>query len=311
MTPAAVCVIYNPAAGKGRGTQRLNKLRRVLGTRAAFWPTEHAGHAEDLGRRASLEGFPIVAAAGGDGTAHEVANGVLQSARADVTFAVIPVGSANDYAYSLGLDGEWWLHVDAGIAARPVDVGLVRSGPRSRYFINGLGLGFNGAVTLQSRQITHLQGLTLYGLALLRALWFDFAHPHMTLRLNGEERSGPTLAVSLAIGRREGNFVVAPNAVLDDGLFEYLIVGDMSRLNLLRFVPGLAVGRLPQNHPLARLGRCAHMELRCDSPLTVHIDGEFFSRPADDCRELTVELLPRRLQVFSRVAPSKPPSGSS
>src|SRR5438477_10276529 len=162
MTKANVCVIYNPAAGKGRGVQRLNKLRRVLGARAAFRPTDREGHAEDLALSAAQEGFPIVAAAGGDGTAHEVANGILRSGCHEVTFAVIPVGSANDYAYSLGLDGDWWLRRDERVAARPLDVGLVQSGPRSRYFINGLGLGFNGAVTLEARKITHLQGLTLY-----------------------------------------------------------------------------------------------------------------------------------------------------
>jgi diacylglycerol kinase (ATP) len=233
MPGASVCVIFNPAAGKGRGTRRLHKLRRVLGARAAFWPTEQAGHAEDLGRRASLDGFPVVAAAGGDGTAHEVANGILRSERRDVTFAVIPVGSANDYAYSLGLDGEWWLRPDDRVTARAVDVGLVRCGLRSRYFINGLGLGFNGAVTLHSRQIKRLQGMALYGLALARALWFDFVHPRMILSLDGHEHSGPTFAVSLALGQREGNFVVAPDAVLDDGLFEYLVVGALRRLDLL------------------------------------------------------------------------------
>ncbi len=305
MTVPTVCVIYNPAAGKGRGSQRLRKLRRVLGDRAAFRPTNAAGHAEDLALAAALEGFPIVAAAGGDGTAHEVANGVLRSNRSDTTFAVIPVGSANDYAHSLGLDGDWWLRPDNAIAVRPVDVGLVHSGSRSRYFINGLGLGFNGAVTLESRKIKRLQGLALYGLALLRALCFDFTHPRMSIRLDGEEaRTGPTLAFSLALGRREGNFVIAPDAVLDDGLFDYVHAGLLSRLDLVGFVPGLIVGRLPKTHAKVQFGRCRSVSLSSETALTVHVDGEFFARPEDDCRELAVELLPGRLRVFSRFAQS-------
>jgi diacylglycerol kinase (ATP) len=312
MSGAAVCVIYNPAAGKGRGAQRLNKLRRVLGARAAFWPTEQAGHAEDLARRAALEGFSIVAAAGGDGTAHEVANGLVRSERPDVTFAVVPAGSANDYAYSLGLDGEWWLRPDERIAARPVDVGRVRSGQRSRYFINGLGLGFSGAVTLEAHRLKHLQGLMLYGLALLRALCFDFNHPQMTVRLDGgAARRGPTLALSLAIGKREGNFVVAPDAVLDDGLFDYVHAGPLTRLDLLKLVPGLVFGRLPKSHPKVGLGRCRGAEVACESPLTVHTDGEFFCLPQDGCRELTVELLPRRLRVFCRPTQSHSAARSS
>jgi diacylglycerol kinase (ATP) len=312
MSVANVCVIFNPTAGKGRGGQRLNKLRRVLGARAAFWPTTRAGHADELALRAAQEGFPIVAAAGGDGTAHEVANGILRAERRDVTFAVLPIGSANDYGYSLGLGSEWWLHAEPRIAARPVDVGLVHWGDRSRFFINGLGLGFTGAVTLQSRRIKRLQGLFLYGLALLRALWFDFAHPQMSVRLdNGQERRMPTLALSLAIGKREGNFVVAPDAVLDDGLFDYIHAGPLTRLDLLGFVPGLIVGRLPRHHPNVWLGRCRSAHVKCESPLTVHTDGEFFCRPEDGCHEIAVELLPRRLNVFSRSHQSIQPAGSS
>jgi diacylglycerol kinase family enzyme len=312
MAETSTCVIYNPNAGRGRGGDRINKLRRILGDRAAFWPTTAGGHAEDLALQAAHAGFQVVAAAGGDGTAHEVANGLLRSERPEVIFAVVPVGSANDYAYSLGLHGEWWRHADNRIAVQAVDVGIVRSGNRSRYFINGLGLGFNGAVTLQSRKIKRLQGLPLYGLALLRALLFDYKLPLMTVRLDGSpERSGPTLAFSLANGKREGNFVVAPEAILDDGFFDYLLVGALHRLDLLRFAPGLVVGRLPKNHPKVWQGRCNRVELTSATPLTVHVDGEFFALPGDDCRAITVDLLRNRLRVFSRLPQALSASGSS
>src|SRR5947209_4238598 len=99
MTSAAhTCVIYNPAAGKGRGERRLRRLRRFLGTRAEFRPTSAQGHAEELAFAAARQGFPQVAAAGGDGTVHEVANGLLR-ARSAATLVVYPIGSANDYAH--------------------------------------------------------------------------------------------------------------------------------------------------------------------------------------------------------------------
>ena len=100
--------------------------------------------------------------------------------------------------------------------------------------MNGLGLGFNGAVTLESRRIRHLQGLALYGWAFARAWWSRFATPVMHVRLDGEDKKGPTLALSLALGRREGNFVVAPEARLDDGLFDYVHTGAVSRFEVLR-----------------------------------------------------------------------------
>jgi diacylglycerol kinase family enzyme len=298
-----VCVIYNPTSGRRRARYRLERLRRVLGGRAEFLPTRGPGDGEVLAREAAEGGFGMVVAAGGDGTVHEVANGLLTSGRPDVTMAVIPVGSANDYAHSLGLDAQWWQRRDPAVEVRPVDVGVVRSGGRSRYFVNGLGLGFNGAVTLESRRIKHLQGLALYGLAVLRAIWLHFRCPSLRLRLDdGPERVGPTLALTLAIGRREGNFVIAPNAVVDDGLFDYVHVGEITRWQALKLVPGAAVGRLPADHPSLHLGRCRRAAVSCAEPLTVHIDGEFFSRPEDDVRELEVELLPGQLRVFKKHA---------
>src|SRR5581483_6618810 len=83
-----VCVIYNPASGKGRGRDRLERLRRALGGRAEFRPTRHPGDGEALALDAAGDGFATVVAAGGDGTVHEVANGLLRSGRRDVTLAV-------------------------------------------------------------------------------------------------------------------------------------------------------------------------------------------------------------------------------
>ncbi len=300
MSAARICVIYNPAAGRGRGSARLDRLRRTLGAAAEFWPTSGPGQAEELALRAAGTGFSVVAAAGGDGTVHEVANGVLRSESNTVTLAVVPVGSANDYAHSLGLDDRWWLRPDPTVSVHLVDVGIVRSGVRSRFFVNGLGLGFNGAVTLESRRIKRLQGLALYGLAFLRALWLHFHSPLMTVRLDdAEARTLPTLALSLALGRREGNFVVAPNALLDDGLFDYVHVGPLRRRDLLAFVPGMITGRL-REHPDVRMGNCRRVRLRSEAALTVHVDGEFFCKPNDDVLTLEVDLLPARLRVLGR-----------
>jgi diacylglycerol kinase (ATP) len=186
---------------------------------------------------------------------------------------------------------------------RRVDVGVVRSGSRSRYFVNGLGLGFNGAVTLESRRIKWLQGVALYGLAVVRALLFHFHCPLMRLRLDDEpERVGPTLALTLALGQREGNFVVAPAARLDDGLFDYLHVGQLTRWQAVRLFPALVLGRLPADHSTLRTGRCRRVALTSETPLIVHVDGEFFSRPEDGVRDLEVELLPGRLRVYNKLS---------
>src|SRR4051812_26151637 len=105
--PAATCVIYNPAAGRGKAERLLKELRPSLGTEVELRPTARAGHAVDLATGAAQQGFAKVVAAGGDGTVHEVANGLLRSGNREVVFSVWPLGSANDYAYTLGMQ-EWW-----------------------------------------------------------------------------------------------------------------------------------------------------------------------------------------------------------
>src|SRR5687768_5674677 len=117
-----LCVIFNPAAGKHRGQRRFEALRQRFGTQVVFQQTESPGHAVALARAAARDGFRIVAAAGGDGTAHEVANGLLQARRADVRFGLVPIGSANDYAYSVAAETAPGVN-----GSRAVDVGRVRA----------------------------------------------------------------------------------------------------------------------------------------------------------------------------------------
>src|SRR3954470_22802713 len=100
------CVIYNPAAGRGLARRLIERLRR-RGAAYDFRPTAAPGHGGELAERAVADGHGTVIAAGGDGTVHEVANGLLRSGRREVVFGVWPIGSANDYAYALGVDRTW------------------------------------------------------------------------------------------------------------------------------------------------------------------------------------------------------------
>ena len=302
LSKADIFVIYNPSAGRGAARRRIDQLRRDLGARATFQPTSGPGEAETLAFRAAVEGFPVIAAAGGDGTVHEVANGLLLSKKSEVIFAPLPAGSANDYVHSLGLSDDWWRRPDADVGPGLVDVGLVRSGKRSRYFVNGFGAGFNALVTREARRIRRLRGLPLYGLAVLRVIFFHYTAPTTTVCFDGgEARSAPMLGLSLALGRREGNFVVAPNASLDDGLFDYVHGGQMTRRGMLAFMAQMAAQRLPTDHPSVRAGRCGRATLHSETPLIAHLDGEFFCLPEDDLHDLEVQLLPRALRVFRKL----------
>jgi diacylglycerol kinase family enzyme len=297
MSTADLCVIFNPKAGRGRAGQRLQRLRALLGPKALFEMTTGPGHGEELAYNAVVSGIPVVAAAGGDGTVHEVANGLLRAGRREAVLEVYPIGSANDYAHSLGLDPEWKLRGDPDIQVHSVDVGVVRAADgRQRYFVNSVGLGFNGEVNLEARRIGFFQGRILYNIALLCSLWRRFHAPEMTISLDGQPRCVPTLALTVAIGRREGNFILAPDAIVDDGLFEYLHVGALSRWELIRNLLRINTGKLP-THPRIWRGRCSSIRIESRAPLPFHLDGELFENHEQPVTDLEARLIPAGLRV--------------
>lgn len=293
--PTDTCVIFNPAAGRGQAAKRLRQLQRTLGSHGDFRPTHHAGHAIELAREATLEGFANVTAAGGDGTVHEVANGILQARRPEVAFGILPIGSANDYVASLQYERSGSLANGNEV----VDVGVVRAPDgREKYFVCCLGLGLNGAVTMESRKIRRLQGLMLYGLATIKAILYHYGTPAMKVSIDdGPEQITSTLMMSVLVGRREGSFVMAPTARMDDGYLDFVHSGNLSRWEVFKFLPRLALFGPPENHPKVKLGRCKKVKLESEKPLVVHVDGEFFCVPKDDVRVLEIEILPRALRV--------------
>jgi len=295
---AATCVIYNPAAGRGRAEKHIGEFQAAVGGDIVLRPTTRAGEAVDLARAAADEGFARVVAAGGDGTVHEVANGLLSSTRRDTIFSVWPLGSANDYAFTLGLLA-WWAKRQDRLPTEvmEVDVGRVTGGGRERFYVNALGVGFNGMVTVEARKIRRLRGLPLYALAFLRAMVRHFATPRMRIRFDDTESDSPTLALTVNLAQREGGFPLTPAASLTDGRFDYMHATKLRRWHLVRYLPAMATGNLPQNHPLIRLGQAQRIEVRADGPLCVHTDGEFFCVPADGISELVVEVVPGRLRV--------------
>ncbi|HEY3789737.1 MAG TPA: diacylglycerol kinase family protein [Urbifossiella sp.] len=296
--PAAACVIYNPAAGRGKAEKWLREARRNLGGDFELRPTERAGHAIELAQQATEQGFAKVIAAGGDGTAHEVANGILRSGRGDVVFSTWPVGSANDYAYSLGMTA-WWKCRGERLPTETlaVDVGRVFGAGRELFYVNALGIGFNGMVTVEARRIRWLTGMPLYAWAFLKAMVKHFATPTMNIAFDDISFDGPTLALTINLAQREGGFPITPDADLSDGLFDFMHARHLRRWHLLRYLPAMARGALPRDHPLIRLGRAARIAVKSERPLCVHADGEFFCVPEDGIRELVVEVLPRRLLV--------------
>jgi len=294
-----ICVIYNPAAGRGMARKLVHSIRKEMDVELDLRPTHHRGHAVELAHAAAVDGFPVIAAAGGDGTVHEVANGILHADRPEAVFSIWPIGSANDYAFALGIKPWWRAKQPPPADVRTVDVGRVEGGGKSEFFVNCLGVGFNGGVTLESRNISWLRGMPLYGLATLKALWRHFGQPAIRARFDELAREAPTLALSVNLGPREGSFPVTPNAKLDDGLFDCIQAGPLTRWQALKLLPRMAAGTLPADNPNLWMGRCRQVAIESPAPARVHVDGEFFCHPDDGIREFKIELLPGKLCVLA------------
>jgi diacylglycerol kinase family enzyme len=243
------------------------------------------------------EGFRTIVAAGGDGTVHEVASGILRAGNRDVALGVWPIGSANDYAYALHVVRPWRIPPDQW-KFQTVDAGIVETdNGHQRYFVNGMGVGFNGAVTVEADKIGWLRGMPLYALGIVQAMRRQFVSPNMTISFDDVTRATPTLALSISLGKREGGFPLTPQADLSDGLFDYIHAGPLTRWELLRQLPNMATGNIRRDHPKVWVGRCRTVKINSDEPLRVHLDGEFLCHPEDGQRRFEVRVLPGALRV--------------
>jgi diacylglycerol kinase family enzyme len=90
---------------------------------------------------------------------------------------------------------------------------------------------------------------------------------------------------------------MAPKAEVDDGLLDLVHAADLSRWEILKFLPRLALFGPPETYPKIRQGRCRRVTIQTETPLVVHTDGEFFCLPGDNVRRLEIEVIPKALTV--------------
>jgi diacylglycerol kinase (ATP) len=308
-------VILNPQAGRGRGAKLKPRLVDALnraGLRVELHETDGRGHAIELARQARGAGYDTVVAAGGDGTVSEVLNGIAQMTPAGAVvgrLAIMPVGSANDFADMAGCPSDV-VAVAQAIAhgqTRRVDLGhatIHSAGAMiERYFDNNIGIGFEAWVTLESYKIRFLRGVPLYGLAALRALR-NCPTPVMhtswkTPNDEGQRCSQPTLLISVGNSRRTGGgFYLTPEARLDDGQLDVGIAAAVSRPRILWLLPQALRGK-HTSHPAITMLRCSHLEVRAEQPVPIHVDGEVITPTLE---RVAITLEPGRLEII--VAPS-------
>ncbi len=291
-----VKIILNPYAGRWKAKssiQPLKELLKRLELPVDLTVTERPGHGIAVARAAAETGFQTIVAAGGDSSINEVVNGMAQAADAGIampTLGIIPLGSANDLAFTLGIPTD--LSAACGQLrnghSRAIDMWQVND----RYFANNSAVGLEPTVTLEAEKITRIKGTPRYLVAALRAI---FKHPAWYARIKWDDGAyeGSVVLISMGNGARTGGFYLTPHALVDDGKLDFVFAPAMGRLALLKLLPQTFSGKHIYD-PKVTYKRTTHLSIEIDeTPL--HTDGEIITRRA---KKLTYTLSPHKLPVL-------------
>lgn len=289
-------VILNPKAGRGRArnaADRINRIAKELGWKLEIESTQAPGDERRLARAAVSDRWPLVLAAGGDGTVHHVANGFLESEGAAPRLGVIPLGTGNDFARQCGVPagsvGKSLTTLFYG-TVRDHDVGFALD----EYFVNGLGVGFSTAVVEATERLKFLSGLRLYLAAALKS-FFGYRVSEIEVDYGNERQKDRMLLVEVSIGKTAGGgFRLTPEADSTDGLFDVCAVEAIDVMTFLRYLPSAVTGNLIDLPPVT-ITRVPSLTITCPTPPLVHLDGEL--RQATDSR-LSMECRPAALRVL-------------
>jgi diacylglycerol kinase (ATP) len=287
--------IVNPAAGHGRGAALVRRIAGEFdraGMTLEVVVTPGPAEAARLAAGAVDEGHTIVLAVGGDGTANEVANGIIGS---DAALALYPIGQGNDFARSLGYPrGRKRKHVARWLVdearRRTIDVGEVNG----RLFLNAAGVGIDGDVaqriarspTLSSSKVGYLLG-SLVSVATYRP-------QPMEVRIDGETLLGRYLAIVASNGTFFGGGMrPAPRARLDDGMLDVTLAGNVGKLGALAALAKIYVGKHEDGTTIVtRTARELDIDLEHEMPM--ELDGE-----AARADRLSIRVRPGALNVLA------------
>jgi diacylglycerol kinase (ATP) len=234
--------------------------------------SEQPRHLSALARNVA-DDYDLLVVVGGDGTLNEVVNGVVGK---DVELAVVPAGTGQDFGrtYGLPMKPEAAMQVALTGETRVIDLGRASWQGGEHYFVNVGSVGMSGSVARRANSMSKaLGGRATFYYALVRefATW---KNTEVTLRYDGGERRGRMHDVIVANGRwHAGGMKLAPDAQPDDGLFDVVVIGDITKLDFVTTSPKLYGGGYV-HHPRVEVLRSASVEVEAAAPLPVELEGE-------------------------------------
>ena len=293
-------VILNPYSNRWEAGRRAPEIESALhraGIEFEMKITSQPGDGIALARTAVETGNTPLIAAGGDGAISEVVNGLMEAtspeARPAGPIGLLPLGTANDLTDGLGIPRD--LNEAAQIIknglTRTIDLGIVNG----RYFDNNSAVGLEPVVTIENIRLTWLRGVIRYLAAaviaiLKRPTW------NAQLKWDSGEYNGSITLISVGNSPRTGGvFYMTPNAILDDGLLDFIFAPALGRLKLLQLLPKTQTGA-HIHEPEIQEHQTKRLSIRTQPSTPIQADGELFTKQAT---EIVYEVLPGALRVFT------------
>lgn len=293
LTDGWLMVVCNPVAGGGRGPAALSVLRRYLdaeGVRYRSETTQQRGDAVRLARSAVLAGCSAVIAVGGDGTLFEVVNGVMNPAspcdetgiEGSVAVGLVQAGRGSDFGRSAGIPSDVEAACERLLEGRTqlIDLGHVEytsfTGARqARFFANAAGLGFDAEVTRRANAAPRALGGTVPYLSSLLATLGTYRNKPVSVQVD-ETEEWQSRINSLVVANGQyfgGGMKIAPDALLSDGDLQVVVLGDMTKLDLIRNVPRVYDGS-HITHPKVSTMAARRIAVSSTARLLLQADGE-------------------------------------
>jgi YegS/Rv2252/BmrU family lipid kinase len=277
-------IIANPKAGRGKVSAALDEIEHVLKDAELdhrIVETTHPGHATQAARDALRGGERYLVAAGGDGTVHEVVNGMLEDGvpvAADAVLGVVAAGSGCDFVRSFGIPGDAVQaarHL-AGDAVRPIDVGRVTYAAdgrqASQYFPNIAQVGVGASLVSRAARLPALLGPTRY----LVGFWLTLpGFRPTTVRLEADGQAYEWRAHNVVVANCQfygGGMRISPKSQPDDGLLDVLVMAG-PKSDAFTIVPKVYKGTHLPHRNIVEL-RASRIRVEADAPLTIEADGE-------------------------------------
>ncbi|HXX59154.1 MAG TPA: diacylglycerol kinase family protein [Dehalococcoidales bacterium] len=278
-------LIVNPAAGAGKTGKYWPGIKSVLnnvGLRFEHDITEAPGHATELARDAVKKGYRVVIPVGGDGTINEVVNGLYAAGSLnDVSLAIIGTGTGGDYIRTVGVSRDFHEACERLVnhpTSVTVDLGTVEhthnGHKEKRIFANFAGIGFDAEVVRATTvKFKKLGGFPSYLAGLLTTL-VRYRNQPVTMTIDGKKEERKICTAIMSIGKYGGgSMFIAPDAEINDGLFDVVVVGDVSKADLLVSFPRIYKGT-HLTHPKISVKRAREVEIISQKGIALQADGE-------------------------------------